>query len=599
LLKSQFFRRLFLPYLLLICVAVGVVGALGAQRLRDSYLERTRQALADNSWLVAQLIDHNLRQEQSPQLDAQIKRLGHALDCRITVINADGTVIADTEADPATMENHRLRPEIIAAAAAGRGMSLRHSHTVHQGMLYFARRIGSPGPLQHYLRLAVHLNALDRHLRTLYAGMATTALLAVIGAGAICYVFARRHAAPLVRLTRFADQLARGDLDRRILKTDGGEIGILAAALNSMADSLGRLIAQTTHDHAEVVAILSSMNEGVIATDAQQRILLVNAAAADMLAFAAPDAQGRRLWEIVRDQAITQAADAVLAASESCGAGKGKTVQVGPIAGRHLEVTVCTFGQGKTPQGLIVVVHDATQSVRYQELRKEFVANVSHELRTPLTAIKGFSQTLRDGALQDPVKGPQYLATIEKHADQLTNLVNDLLELSRLESHPGLTRQVRVDLDATARRAVHLLLSAAEKKEQQVTVETVPCLPPVAGDPDYLERAIANLIENAIKYTPPGGRITISLKTLTDHVAVEVRDNGIGIPEKDLPRIFERFYRVDRSRSREMGGTGLGLSIVKHIAQAHRGSIEIASTPGQGSCFTLMLPTAHSLLPHA
>lgn len=472
-LRSPFFRRLFVPNLLLICAAIGVVGLLGARRLRASYLERTRQAMRNDSWLVAQLIGNQLQAGNTAELNAQVRQLGQAIGARITIVKADGTVIADNQADPATMVNHRLRPEIVAAAAKGEGESLRRSDTVHQAMMYFARRIDQAGAPPHYVRLAVYLDPLDQHLHALYAGLGLAAFLAMLCLGAICYYFARRQTAPLVELTRFADGLAHGDLNRRIVKTEGGEIGTLAASLNSMADSLGRLISQT---------------------------------------------------------------------------------------------------------------------VQYQELRKEFVANVSHELRTPLTAIKGFSQTLLDGAMQDPVKGPQYLATIEKHADQLANLVSDLLELSRLESHPDLPRHIQVDMDSTARKAVQLLLPTARKKNQTLAVEAVANLSPVAGDPDCLERAVTNLVENAIKYTPQGGKIEVSLKTDANHVMVEVRDNGIGIPQEDLPRIFERFYRVDRSRSREMGGTGLGLSIVKHIAQTHRGSVEVASTPGKGSCFRLKLP---------
>jgi two-component system phosphate regulon sensor histidine kinase PhoR len=591
LLRSPFFRRLFVPNLLLICAAIGVVGLLGARRLRASYLERTRQAMRNDSWLVAQLIGDKLQAGNTAELNAQVKQLGQAIGARITVVKADGTVIADNQADPTVMENHRLRPEIVAAAAQGEGDSLRHSDTVHQAMMYFARRIDQAGAPPHYVRLAVYLDPLDQHLRALYAGLGLAAFLAMLCMGAICYYFAHRQTAPLVHLTRFADGLAHGDLNRRIRKTDTGEIGTLATALNSMADSLGRLIRQAQHDNAELLAILSSMSEGVVATDMQRRVVLVNDAAAGLLGFALPQARGRLLWEVVRNEAVIHGADEVLAS------GQGKTIQVGPIAGRHLEVTVCVFTLSATPgesdpepQGLVLVAHDVTQSVRYQELRKEFVANVSHELRTPLTAIKGFSQTLLDGAMQDPVKGPQYLATIEKHADQLANLVSDLLELSSLESHPDLPRHIRVDMDSTARKAVQLLLPAAGKKNQALTIETVSKLPPVAGDPDYLERAVTNLVENAIKYTPPGGKVEVALKTDASHVIVEVRDNGIGIPPEDLPRIFERFYRVDRSRSREMGGTGLGLSIVKHIAQTHRGSVEVTSTPGKGSCFRLKLP---------
>ncbi len=603
-LKSPFFRRLFLPYLLLICASVGVVGVLAGQRLRDSYLERTHQTLQDNTLLVGQLIADNLSGDDALRLNAQIKRLGQAIDCRITVVRTDGTVLADNEANPADMENHRLRPEIIDAASAGTGSSRRRSATLDQGMMYFARRIDIDGQPPFFLRLALPLDALDHHLYAFYAGLAAAALLAMGGAGVISYFFARRHAAPLVRLTQFADELARGRLDRRIMKSDAGEIGTLADALNSMADSLGRHITQTARNHAELLAILTSMNEGVIATDMNRRIVLVNASAGDMLGFEHPKARGRFLWEMVRDAVIINAADAVFTAmttfdpdatgtpDASSTESRGTTLQIGPLDGRYMQVSLRTFWEGKTPQGLVIVCHDVTQSMRYQELRKEFVANVSHELRTPLTAIKGFSETLRTGAMLDQVKGPRYLSIIEKHADQLTNLVNDLLELSRLENHSDLPRRARVDMKATAARAVQMLLPAALKKGQTLQLDAATGLPEVAGDEDYLERAVANLVENAIKYTPSGGAVSVVVKSVANQITVAVRDNGIGIPPGDLPRIFERFYRVDRSRSREMGGTGLGLSIVKHIAQAHRGSVDVASTQGQGSCFTLILPVA-------
>jgi len=587
LLTSPFFRRLFIPYLLLTCAAVGAVGLFAATRLRDTYLDRTQRALADNSILIAGLIGPDLRAGRTRELNDQLRRLGQTLHCRISVVREDGVVVADNEADPVSMGNHRTRPEIAAAAAAVTGASIRPSATVGQRLLYFARRIDSqaPGEAPYFIRLAVHLTSLDAHLAVLYRAVAAAALLAMLAAGALCYYFARRQAAPLIELTGVARDLAAGQLHRRMSPPlrEKGEIASVATALNTMADSLNDMIRQAAKDNAELLAILSSMSEGVLATDTQQRILLVNSAAAGLLGFAAQQAQGRFLNEVVRSEPVLNATTEVLASR------KRKTFQVGPLAGRHVEVTITTFPALCEPDGLVIVAHDATQSVRYQELRKEFVANVSHELRTPLTAIKGFAETLRAGALRDDTLGPRYLATIEKHADQLTNLVNDLLELSRLESHPDLPRRVPVDVASIVRKAVDLLTPAAQKKHHTLATRIDP-LPPIPGDADYLERAIANLIDNAVKYTPDGGRIDVAAKLNGTHAIIEVTDTGIGIPEADLPRIFERFYRVDRSRSREMGGTGLGLSIVKHVAQVHRGAVEVSSTPAAGSTFRLLLP---------
>ena len=223
-------------------------------------------------------------------------------------------------------------------------------------------------------------------------------------------------------------------------------------------------------------------------------------------------------------------------------------------------------------------------------MRKEFVANVSHELRTPLTVIRGFTETLRDGAISDPIAAPKFLATISKHVDQLQNLVSDLLELSTLESTPEIPRRVSVDLGAVARRVADLLQPASQSRKQTLKLEVPDSVPRILGNPDYLERAVSNLIDNAVKYSPEGGVVTVTVGYSHESVVVEVQDNGIGIPAADLDRIFERFYRVDRSRSREMGGTGLGLSIVKHVAQVHGGSVEVSATPGVGSRFRLKIP---------
>jgi two-component system, OmpR family, phosphate regulon sensor histidine kinase PhoR len=373
------------------------------------------------------------------------------------------------------------------------------------------------------------------------------------------------------------------------MRSETGEIATLSTSLNTMAESLSRLVDQTSKDKAELLTILSSMSEGVIATDKVQRILLVNDAAGRLLGFDPNQAVGRHLWQVVRNDQIIRAAGEVVFGSER------KLISVGPVSARHLDVTLCTFPTGPAPagsaQGLVIVAHDITQSFQYQELRKEFVANVSHELRTPLTVIKGFVETLQDGAWRDERKAPEYLATIHRHTEQLGNLVSDLLELSKLES-AGLAspRRAPVELGLVIHKAHELLTPAAQRKHQTLTLDVPKTLPTIKGNADYLERAVSNLIDNATKYTPDGGTIHVTARANGQYVVVEVTDNGIGIPPDDVPRIFERFYRVDRSRSREMGGTGLGLSIVKHVAQVHGGHIEVDSTPGKGSTFRLKLP---------
>jgi len=568
----------------LICTATVVVGGVLALRVRESYLARTREVLGRQAMLIADLMMSDLDKGDVTAVEALTHRLGEQLSCRVTVIEDDGKVIGDNEADPAQMENHRQRGEVVRADEYGDGYEERTSKTLGEDLIYLAHKVVTADGKKHFVRLSVHIADLNHQLNLIYGGMAVVVVIATLAAGALSFYFARRGAAPVVELSEFAQALGRGELHRRLLLPEEGEISQLAGTLNSMAESVGNLLEQTRKDRAELLAMLGSMTEGVIATDVRQRVVVVNQRAGELLTFRGDQAQGKMLWEVVRDKEVLKAAVEVLESGER------KAFQISPEAGTYLEITACTYPLGEKPQGLILVAHDTSQSMRYQELRKEFVANVSHELRTSLTVIKGFTETLRDGALADPNNGPKFLATIERHVDQLTNLVSDLLELSRLESMPDLPKVVAFDVGAVVRRVSELLLPAAQRKKQTMQVDVARHVPRLRGNPDYVERAVSNLVDNAIKYTPEGGEIRVTVIRDAESVVIEVADNGLGIPPQDLARVFERFYRVDRSRSREMGGTGLGLSIVKHVAQAHGGSIDVNSTPGVGSKFRLKLP---------
>ncbi len=582
LITSPFFRRLFVPYLLLIAGAVFIVGWLGGDRIRETYLNRTEQRLSDSTLLIGELT-RDISPANLPRVNEQLRSLGSQIQCRITLMSIDGTVLGDNEADATKMESHRFRPEVISAISQGEGQSIRRSDTIHENMYYFARRVNGDGSAR-LVRVAVHLKELDAQLAKLYRGLTITAITAVMIAGALGYYFSARNSLPVVELTKFADAVAHGDLSRRIHGNEAGEIRTMTTALNHMADSISRLITEVTKDQNELQAILATMTEGVIATDSDQKIVQCNAAARHLLGLPMVSPQGRALWEIVRHESILKYAGEVRTS------GQKQTFQIGPIAGRQLEVSVCPLPHPAGAPGLTIVAHDVTESFQFQELRKEFVANVSHELRTPLTAIKGFTETLSSWAIKDPVKGPQYLSTIEKHTNQLTNLVNDLLELSRLESRSDLSQRVSVDMDKMLRTLMELFQPLAERKQQTLKQELSDALPAILGVPEYLERAIANLLDNAIKYTPAGGQIVLRASREQNSLHIEVSDNGIGIPAADITRIFERFYRVDRSRSREMGGTGLGLSIVKHVIQVHGGTIDVHSVPGDGSTFRLKIP---------
>lgn len=592
-LTSPLFRRLFVPYLLLICGVTGAVGLFAARSMRASYYAREEASLRQEIRLVGSAVAPVLgRDTAAGELQGLVKQIGAAIHLRVTIMREDGTVVADSEADPATMEKHDGRPEFARAKAGGEGVDSRDSATVGTPLLYLAQPVRdlagnivqTPSKQKHYARLAIHLSDLSHDLNLLYTGLAAFAGLSLLLAAVVCYLFARRSTGPMLDLIDFARALSRGELARRTNRPQVGEIATLATSLNTMADSLQGLVEQTTRDKAELLTILSSMSEGVIATDTDQRVLLVNEAAGKLLGFENVDAAGKQLFEAVRNDLVLKAASEVLASAQR------KLISVGPVSARHLDVTLCTFPPEGEAKGLVIVAHDITQSFQYQELRKEFVANVSHELRTPLSVIKGFVETLQDGAWLDQKKAPEFLATIMRHTEQLTNLVSDILELSKLESTGIPSRRSAVDIDLVVHRAFELITPAAERKKNSLTLDVADDLPTIKGNADYIERAVSNLIDNAVKYTPEGGKVDVRVWAKAAQVVIEVRDNGLGIPKEDQPRIFERFYRVDRSRSREMGGTGLGLSIVKHVMQVHGGTVEVDSCPGKGSTFRLKFP---------
>jgi two-component system phosphate regulon sensor histidine kinase PhoR len=403
------------------------------------------------------------------------------------------------------------------------------------------------------------------------------AVAAVVAAVAIAYAYARWQKRWVAEM--FGTIAPAG--------TDGADS--VDGVLQSTADKVRTVVTQASNDKAQLLTILSNMSNGLIAIDPAQEILLMNRAAERLLGIREADVRGRPLYETMVPREILGAVNRANLTGEPA------TAETGPVEGRLLEITVSRLPAADRAGGSVIVLHDVTESRRYEDLRKEFVANVSHELRTPLTMIKGFVETLRDGAIDDRERALQYLATVERHSDQLTNLVNDLLDLSRLDSAVDIPRSGIVYLDATLHRVAELAQPAAAKKRHELVFDVQDDLPPVAGNADYLQRAITNLVDNAIKYTREGGGVSVSARQAGRQVVVEVKDNGIGIPQDDLGRIFERFYRVDRSRSRDMGGTGLGLSIVKHVVQTHGGTVEVESRLGAGSAFRIRLPASREL----
>jgi two-component system, OmpR family, phosphate regulon sensor histidine kinase PhoR len=413
---------------------------------------------------------------------------------------------------------------------------------------------------------------------------------AVAASIGLAYLAARRFARPLSELTDGARRLADGDLGHTIRVSGSREHTQLADTFNAMSSRLAATFAQTAHDHEQLRTILSGMVEGVIAVDHDQNVLFANERAGTLLEFNPQSAVDRKLWEVARQRGFQEILEKGLLGT---GPYREELDLKGPIE-RSLAVYVSRLPGQRSP-GAVVVIHDTTELRKLERMRQDFVANVSHELKTPLAVIKSNVEALQDGAAEDPAAREMFLGQAAQEADRLEALIQDLLSLARIESGEQGWEMQPVPLDRAILDCLERHQARAEMKSHTLVEVPPPNGPPgvpALADPDALRQVLDNLVDNAIKYTRNGGTITVRWSCAGEHVGFEVEDTGAGIGDRDLPRIFERFYRVDKARSREVGGTGLGLAIVKHLVQAMNGTIRVASRPGKGTTFKVALPRA-------
>ncbi|MEO6193885.1 MAG: ATP-binding protein [Thermoanaerobaculia bacterium] len=505
---------------------------------------------------------------------------------RVTLIRRDGVVLADSSVEPdqvRAMQNHLTRPEVRSALASGRGMNVRRSATTGNPYVYVARTLSSPGGEVMILRLAEPLEQLSALRTRLAAAMA----LAVLAAG-IAILFTslwldRRLFEPASRLISGAQDLALGRVSR-VTVPDEEELAPLALALNRLAATAERQVEAISLERDHLQEILASMSEGVLVVDRDGRAQMINPAFYRLFDLAG-DFAGRPALEIIRHPGFARLIEDTLRQS----APQSSQIVLTSPERRTLLLTSAALSGGE--RGAVVAARDTTELTRVADMRRDFVANVSHELKTPLAAIRGYAETLRDGALDEPPTARRFTDRILSQCRRLQELLDDLLILSRLEGMDAALDRDPVSLDAIARHAVELLTPAAREKRVEIDLLEEP-VPPVQGDAGNLERLLLNLLDNAIKYNRPDGKITVRVGRCADEAVLEVIDSGIGIPPESISRIFERFYRVDKGRAREEGGTGLGLAIVKHIAQAHGGQVEVESRIGRGSTFRVRLPLA-------
>jgi len=553
--------------------------------LSSFLLKRIQQDLERNGRLVHLLAAPLLA--ATPLNTNEVNRLAHTLgrqtNLRITLITRDGTVVGESDKPPhelTQIENHLLRPEVQDALHRGIGIARRHSDTIHQDLLYLALPALPPGARtpQGIVRVAIPLQTIAETTRHVRRTVAAASL--IVGCIATPWLFwlARRYSQPIDAMCQLARRVARGDFQGRAPYHIGGELGELARAFNDMSQQLESRLRELNEEKAGLAAILSSMTEGVLVTDAAGRIRLLNRALRQQFQLT-DDTIGKTVLEVFRNVELEK-----LAARPGT-----KELAFHTPSDQIFAVNAAAL-QNNT--GIVMVFHDITRLKQLENLRTEFVANVSHELRTPLSIIKGYVETLLDEHPPDPTTTQQFLATIQRHSQRLERLVEDLLHISALESQRATLDLTPLNLREIADSVLTELSRPSREKNMTITIEIPDSLPPARGDRERLRQVFTNLLDNAIKYTPAGGHIVISARETNGEIHCCVADNGPGIAAEHLPRIFERFYRVDKARSRELGGTGLGLSIVKHIVQAHGGRVWAESTPGQGSRFCFTLPRA-------
>jgi len=581
--------KFFLSYLAIITLLVVGSYFYSGALLEDLYISSLKTRLDRESRLLARVLPFD---QEGARLDALTGSFSDELGARITIISLDGRVLGDSAQPSEAMENHAGRPEVIEALGSGTGSAIRHSTTVGYDLLYRAI-LQTEGDKKRILRLAFPIADVERHTsalgRALLIGLISASALALL----VAYVFFRRFSRRLGQLVEFSRQVAGGTMPHDFFSSKGrDEINVLERHLNEMSRKLRDDMQQIIAEKEKANSILRCMVESVLVLDPKGRVLVINEQAKRM--FQVPpdrDLQGASIAELSRHPEMMAVMHEALELDFADG---GYSREVELDEGRWFRVNAVSLRDGAQDRcGSILVFHDISEIKRLETVRSDFVANVSHELRTPLTAIRGYVETLLRAPPSNPDDAADFLGVIERNTERLSRLTEDLLTLSDLESGKMPLARRPVDIAQLAQRVLEVFWAQAEKKNLELSKQIDPGLPPLVGDFDRLQQLFINLIDNAVKYTPSGGKITFKAakaQAAPGLVQLSVSDTGCGIPEKDIPRLTERFYRVDKARSRELGGTGLGLAIVKHIVQAHQGKLEIESIGQKGTTVCVQLP---------
>ncbi|EAF8274847.1 PAS domain-containing protein [Listeria monocytogenes] len=587
---KKLWLKIGLSFFILFFVVMVIVGVFSGELMKSTYLNMKENQLEDAAKILLQTTNmENLDLDKdAATIQKSLDPLGEDIDARITVIDSKGDVVADTKKDPEKLDNHMNRPEVTDILKKGEsvGISIRESDSLGYSMLYVAVPVKHQGKTDGVLRISISLESVDAAVAKLWGNLALIFGIALVIIAAISVFIARKITRPVREIIEVSTDLANHKYDSRIHGKISGELQDLSISVNTLAESLETQMFEIKQNEQRLNAIVQNLVSGVMLINVDKQVIMTNRTMYQILGET--EITGKPFYEVIKSFALSQLIEATF---------ETKTIQqkeiilyfpremildasVSPILGENGEIT-----------GIILLLHDITQIRHLENVRSEFVTNVSHELKTPVTALKGFAETLLDGAMYDEVLLKKFLTIIKEESDRLHRLIMDILALSRIEQNPVAENVELVDVDEVIEQSARTIFEMATEKNIRVTIpEKTSASVMIETDRDKLQQIVINLLSNAINYTPVDGKVEVKLIEQEAEVIIEVTDNGIGIPAKDIDRVFERFYRVDKARSRHSGGTGLGLSIVKHLVENCGGRIEVESQEEVGSTFRVTLP---------
>ncbi|MFC4768261.1 two-component system histidine kinase PnpS [Effusibacillus consociatus] len=579
--------RITFTYMILIVLTLIISGVYTLQFIERVYMDNLRKTLVDEARILANWVSPYMVAPDSsmPYISELSSTVHSSTGKRITVFSKNGEPLYDTSLRP--FEDARSKPEIEQALHGQVGSDIRLDPSKGTNVLLVAVPVTGGPDVLGVIRVGLPLSGAYQELRHAWGSVGISLLAVAVISSLVGAYFALGIARPIEEITRVTRRIASGAFHERVRYRAQDELGVLGESVNLMATRLSDQIEDLTQEKSKLEGIIASMDSGVMVVDRSGRVLVVNRATESLLRHAGRKLLGQWHWEVGRSYGLSSMIDEVLLTGEPR---RKEIVLTSPVE-TNLELFATPIkGKNESIVGAVVVLHDVSKWRRVEQMRTEFVANVSHELRTPITAVRGFAETLLDGALEDPEMRKQFIKIIYEESDRLSRLVNDLLELSKIESGHAVLQFEVCEMNNLVKTTVDKLVHQAGQNglTLEAHVPEEPIFAEVAKD--RISQVLINLIANAIVYTSEGGRIDVYLEEAEDRVTVRVQDTGIGIPKEDLPRLFERFYRVDKARARRSGGTGLGLAIVKHIVEAHEGTVDVQSTVGKGSTFSFSLP---------